>query len=186
MSVRRCVHVITDGLRCIPIYVDMLFTKLELMSNPHTLPHTSSRTPHPQNSARAGTKHGRSPLIISIRVCLELATHYYLRKVLRDPCRFRREYRRYTYITPTSYLQLLDSYKGLLSRKQQDVSSAQRRYEVGLEKLLATEESVSQWIVFALSRSPIGNTSLSEKRDKSMEIHLCTTSLFTIRRYIPA
>eukprot|EP00955_Chlamydomonas_euryale_P086339 364207-Chlamydomonas_euryale.AAC.9 len=56
--------------------------------------------------------------------------------------RYRTEARRHFYVTPTSYLQLLDSFRVLLAAKQGEVSSARRRYEVGLEKLLSTESQV--------------------------------------------
>ncbi|CAG9464833.1 unnamed protein product [Pedinophyceae sp. YPF-701] len=57
--------------------------------------------------------------------------------------RFLAEQRRYNYVTPTSYLELLASYKELLGRKQQEISTIKRRYEVGLDKLEATEASVA-------------------------------------------
>ncbi|MEW5311651.1 MAG: hypothetical protein WDW38_003347 [Sanguina aurantia] len=56
--------------------------------------------------------------------------------------RYLSEQRRYTYLTPTSYLELLLSYKGLLGKRQSEVMTVKRRYEVGLEKLMSTEESV--------------------------------------------
>jgi len=57
--------------------------------------------------------------------------------------RFLSEARRHFYVTPTSYLELISSYKDLLSRKQKEVAMVRKRYEVGLEKLIATEESVA-------------------------------------------
>ncbi|KIZ07415.1 Dynein heavy chain 17, axonemal [Monoraphidium neglectum] len=57
--------------------------------------------------------------------------------------RFLAEQRRHYYVTPTSYLELLGSYKKLLGKRQDEVMSAKRRYEVGLEKLATTEESVA-------------------------------------------
>lgn len=57
--------------------------------------------------------------------------------------RFLNEQRRHYYVTPTSYLELLNSYKALLAERQHDVMTVKKRYEVGLEKLAVTEESVS-------------------------------------------
>jgi hypothetical protein len=34
--------------------------------------------------------------------------------------------RRFFYVTPTSYLQLLDSFKGLLVRKREEVAAARK------------------------------------------------------------
>jgi dynein heavy chain len=63
--------------------------------------------------------------------------------VHRLSARFLSEQRRHYYVTPTSYLELLLSYKDLLGRRQQQVQLAKQRYETGLEKLQTTEESVS-------------------------------------------
>jgi dynein heavy chain len=41
-------------------------------------------------------------------------------------CRFKKEMRRFFYVTPTSYLQLLDSFKGLLVRKREEVAAARK------------------------------------------------------------
>jgi hypothetical protein len=41
--------------------------------------------------------------------------------------RFRKEHRRHFYVTPTSYLQLLDCFKMLLARKREEVAGARRR-----------------------------------------------------------
>ena len=57
--------------------------------------------------------------------------------------RFLSEARRHFYVTPTSYLELISSYKDLLSKKQKEVATVRKRYEIGLEKLIATEESVA-------------------------------------------
>ena len=56
--------------------------------------------------------------------------------------RFKTEARRIYYVTPTSYLELLSSYKSLLSNRQDVVAQQKKRYEVGLQKLLDTEQSV--------------------------------------------
>lgn len=58
------------------------------------------------------------------------------------PARYRTEARRHYYVTPTSYLQLLQLFKALLARQQAAVTGQRRRYEVGLEKLASTEEQV--------------------------------------------
>ncbi|GFR40055.1 hypothetical protein Agub_g593 [Astrephomene gubernaculifera] len=71
----------------------------------------------------------------------EQCVHFHLTaRALTD--RYLREARRRFYVTPTSYLQLLDCFKNLLRRQQQAVSAQRRRYEVGLQKLASTEEQV--------------------------------------------
>ncbi|CAK9049405.1 unnamed protein product, partial [Durusdinium trenchii] len=56
--------------------------------------------------------------------------------------RFRREVQRHYYVTPTSYLELINSFKDVLASKRDEVSSAKRRYDDGLEKVISTEEQV--------------------------------------------
>lgn len=42
---------------------------------------------------------------------------------------------RHNYVTPTSYLELISSFKSLLANKRGEVLKLKKRYEVGLEKL---------------------------------------------------
>ena len=43
--------------------------------------------------------------------------------------------RRHNYVTPTSYLELILTFKTLLNAKRNEVNTAMNRYIVGLEKL---------------------------------------------------
>jgi len=56
--------------------------------------------------------------------------------------RFKTEVQRYYYVTPTSYLELINGFKGLLGNKQNEVSTAKSRYDNGLEKIMTTESMV--------------------------------------------
>eukprot|EP00434_Breviolum_minutum_P002108 symbB.v1.2.001863.t2/scaffold77.1/size347087/34 len=56
--------------------------------------------------------------------------------------RFRSEVQRHYYVTPTSYLELINSFKDVLASKREEVSGAKRRYDDGLEKVISTEEQV--------------------------------------------
>eukprot|EP00899_Mesostigma_viride_P012092 jgi/Mesvir1/20884/Mv07961-RA.1 len=51
--------------------------------------------------------------------------------------------RRHYYVTPTSYLELISTFKTLLRAKQEEVAGLRRRYEVGLQKLLSSEVEVN-------------------------------------------
>ena len=55
---------------------------------------------------------------------------------------------RHTYITPTSYLELIGSFKNLISAKQDSTMKAKKRYVVGLEKLAFAASQVISCIVF--------------------------------------
>jgi dynein heavy chain len=71
--------------------------------------------------------------------------------VRRMAARFYMELQRHYYTTPTSYLELIGTYKTLLAQKRQEVQTLRRRYEVGLEKLLNAEDQVRR-------RYPFGHT----------------------------
>ena len=60
--------------------------------------------------------------------------------------RFYDELRRHNYVTPTSYLELILTFKKLLGLKRTDISKMKNRYLVGLEKLdfAASQVSVMQ------------------------------------------
>ncbi len=51
--------------------------------------------------------------------------------------RYLAEARRYYYVTPTSYLELLHSFKSLLGRRQDEVMTIKRRYEVRVVQVAA-------------------------------------------------
>ena len=71
-------------------------------------------------------------------MCIEF--HVKIRQLAQ---KFLEEEQRYYYATPTSYLELINTYKKLLKAKRLEVSTVRDRYEIGLEKLLSAEESVS-------------------------------------------
>ncbi|KAG8459526.1 hypothetical protein KFE25_012861 [Diacronema lutheri] len=53
------------------------------------------------------------------------------------------ELHRYNYVTPTSYLELLRTYRTLLARKQTELALAKRRLVTGLDKLASAEVEVA-------------------------------------------
>ena len=55
---------------------------------------------------------------------------------------FMSQLKRRNYVTPTSYLELIQAYKGNLDLKRTEISQAKNRYEVGLEKLAFAAEQV--------------------------------------------
>lgn len=62
--------------------------------------------------------------------------------------------RRHYYVTPTSYLELLLSYKSMLTERQREVSTLRSRYIIGLEKLATTESSVEQMQIDLVALQP--------------------------------
>ena len=52
--------------------------------------------------------------------------------------------RRYNYVTPTSYLELIQTYKVLLTVKKEEAEASIRRYESGLSQLASAAEQVGK------------------------------------------
>lgn len=51
---------------------------------------------------------------------------------------------RHNYVTPTSYLELINTFKDLLAKKRAEVLEGKRRYEAGLGKLDSTHKQVAK------------------------------------------
>ncbi|XP_028992896.1 dynein axonemal heavy chain 7 [Betta splendens] len=56
---------------------------------------------------------------------------------------FLTELQRHNYVTPTSYLELISTFKALLETKRVEVMKLKSRYEVGLEKLQSAADQVA-------------------------------------------
>ena len=74
-------------------------------------------------------------------------------------CRFRNELGRYNYVTPTSYLELISSFKSLLGKKRGEIMKMKRRYEVGLEKLAFAASQVNNTTHVKLKRKHLNRES---------------------------
>jgi dynein heavy chain len=73
-----------------------------------------------------------------IDVCVDMQT-----RVSKLTSRFYEELRRHYYVTPTSYLELINTFQNLIGQKQDELLSAKARYDNGLDKLRTTAESVA-------------------------------------------
>ncbi|CAD8156782.1 unnamed protein product [Paramecium pentaurelia] len=58
--------------------------------------------------------------------------------------KFLAELRRYNYVTPTSYLELLQLYRTILSDKRRDLNQQIQRLKGGLDKLIAANDAVEE------------------------------------------
>ncbi|XP_042749942.1 dynein axonemal heavy chain 7-like, partial [Lagopus leucura] len=56
---------------------------------------------------------------------------------------YHAELQRHNYVTPTSYLELISTFKILLQKKSTKVMEMKRRYEVGLEKLNSATSQIT-------------------------------------------
>ena len=57
--------------------------------------------------------------------------------------KFLRQLKRHYYVTPTSYLELISTFKKLLAEKRSEIQNLKDRYANGYTCLIATEGSVS-------------------------------------------
>lgn len=78
---------------------------------------------------------------------------------------------RHNYVTPTSYLELINTFKDLLSQKRAEVLEGKRRYEAGLNKLDSTHKQVEkmQKILVALQPKLVEAAKDVEKMLASVE-----------------
>ncbi|PSN48405.1 hypothetical protein C0J52_12085 [Blattella germanica] len=117
---------------------------------------------------------------------LERVAHYFLQHVdmeteIRNQCvvlckhfhtsvtdiskRYYADLKRYNYVTPTSYLELITSFKNLYHMKVDQITMQRNRYEVGLEKLdfAAGQVGVMQDELHALQPQLIVTSEKTEK-----------------------
>ncbi|CAK8675251.1 unnamed protein product [Clavelina lepadiformis] len=74
--------------------------------------------------------------------CIEMCKGFHTTTRLLSE-RFLNELQRHNYVTPTSYLELISTFKVLLGKKRTEVHKLKRRYEVGLEKLNSAASQVA-------------------------------------------
>ena len=84
-----------------------------------------------------------------IDVCVDMQL-----RVVNLSKRFLSEMSRNYYVTPTSYLELINLFKGLLNKQQTSVFDAKARYDNGLAKLKDTEEQVDGMKTFLIDLQP--------------------------------
>ncbi|KAJ1518663.1 Dynein heavy chain 7, axonemal [Coelomomyces lativittatus] len=74
---------------------------------------------------------------------IEMCRHFHQSTTTHSE-KFKISLGRYNYVTPTSYLELLNAYKTLLGLKREQVLTVKNRYSVGLDKLRMAAEAVAQ------------------------------------------
>lgn len=75
--------------------------------------------------------------------CIEMCQYFHTST--QDLSReFTRRAQRYNYVTPTSYLELINTFKDLLQRKRKEALNGKGRYEAGLERLDSTHKQVER------------------------------------------
>uniref|UniRef100_A0A8D0ADE4 Dynein axonemal heavy chain 7 n=1 Tax=Sander lucioperca TaxID=283035 RepID=A0A8D0ADE4_SANLU len=74
--------------------------------------------------------------------CIDMCKSFHT-STIELSLRFLNELQRHNYVTPTSYLELISTFKDLLKAKRTEVMKLKRRYEVGLEKLESAANQVA-------------------------------------------
>ncbi|XP_068400848.1 dynein axonemal heavy chain 7 isoform X2 [Eschrichtius robustus] len=74
--------------------------------------------------------------------CIELCKSFHTSTVDLSTS-FYVELQRYNYVTPTSYLELISTFRLLLEKKRSEVMKMKKRYEVGLDKLDSAASQVA-------------------------------------------
>lgn len=77
-----------------------------------------------------------------VDVCVDMQE-----RVQQLSIQFYEAYRRQNYVTPTSYLNLIQIFRELFEKQRRSIASAQSRYETGLQKLNETSQEVVQFQV---------------------------------------
>ena len=67
---------------------------------------------------------------------------------------FKNSLKRIYYATPTSFLELIQTFKTLLAAKRKQVTDLKDKYEKGLDKILTTEQSVEGMKVELINLQP--------------------------------
>ncbi|XP_068804373.1 dynein axonemal heavy chain 7 isoform X1 [Struthio camelus] len=81
--------------------------------------------------------------------CIDMCKSFHTSTIVLSNL-YHAELQRHNYVTPTSYLELISTFKILLEKKRTEVMKMKRRYEVGLEKLDSAASQV------ALMQSELG------------------------------
>lgn len=84
-----------------------------------------------------------------IDVCVDMQ-----QRVVHLSKKYFNEMGRYYYVTPTSYLELINTFKSLLEVQRKEILDSKSRYDNGLSKLLETEKSVAEMQVYLEDLKP--------------------------------
>ncbi|KAM9628836.1 dynein axonemal heavy chain 7 [Morphnus guianensis] len=74
--------------------------------------------------------------------CIDMCKSFHTSTIVLSDF-YHAELQRRNYVTPTSYLELISTFKSLLEKKRSKVMKMKRRYEVGLEKLNSAASQVA-------------------------------------------
>jgi dynein heavy chain len=79
----------------------------------------------------------------SVRESCSVMVQHFHSTTQTSAARFESELKRIYYVTPTSYLELINTFKALLAVKRKEVKSMKDRYSNGYDCLIGTESKVN-------------------------------------------
>ncbi|GAB0191735.1 dynein heavy chain 7, axonemal [Grus japonensis] len=74
--------------------------------------------------------------------CIDMCKSFHTSTIVLSDL-YHAQLQRHNYVTPTSYLELISTFKNLLEKKRRKAMKMKRRYEVGLEKLDSAASQVA-------------------------------------------
>ena len=101
--------------------------------------------------------------------------HNLLWKNIISRCRYFEALNRKNYVTPTSFLELIRTFKSLLNKKRMEILTLKNRYVVGLEKLEFSKTQVVFRIIFQLNFFSLFNCESSMHYIRSLTIQIFVT-----------
>eukprot|EP00743_Colponemidia_sp_Colp-15_P006911 GILK01007459.1.p1 GENE.GILK01007459.1~~GILK01007459.1.p1 ORF type:complete len:1899 (+),score=393.41 GILK01007459.1:93-5789(+) len=117
--------------------------------------------------------------------CVEMCRHYH-ESTTQLATQFFAELKRRYYVTPTSYLELITTFKLLLAEKRKEVRMLKQRYEVGLDKLITTELSVEGMQKELVDLRPILIKTSADTTDMMKLVEVETEEAEKVRRVVQA
>ena len=108
------------------------------------------------------------------------------RSVTKLSSAFLSELGRYYYVTPTSYLTLLNMFIKMLGAKESEITDAKSRYDNGLQKLADTEVSVSEMQDYIRDLQPKLVVAQKETEEMLVKIEAMTVEANKVRVVVQA
>jgi dynein heavy chain, axonemal len=95
--------------------------------------------------------------------------------------KYRDEMSRHNYVTPTSYLELLNIFSKIFDKKKAELVLAKKRTKTGLDKLLATEKDVAKLRIELNDMLPLLDQAVHETNETMAKIAEDTSSTEEIK-----
>ncbi len=102
-------------------------------------------------------------------LCVEMV-QYFHQSTSRWAARFEARLRRKYYVTPTSYIELITTFKNLLAEKRQLVKADTNKYENGYSKIIVTENTVAEMQTNLIALQPKLKQAAADTEVKMQEV----------------